>query len=189
MPPPGACEHDHLVISQIRTRGVAGATDEFVELHNPTAAAVTLDATWRLQSRSTTSTSFSTRWKGGASVTVRAGGRVLLVGKGFAAPPGAALPLVSGITDAAALRLVQGATVVDEVCFAFDDATRAAFDASFGCGGAPASNLPHANRSDAAGNVDASLLRRGDGAGDACVDSGDDGADFTHASPAVPHAD
>lgn len=48
---------NHLVISELRTRGDSGANDEFVELYNPTAGAVDL-AGWSLQYKSASGTSW-----------------------------------------------------------------------------------------------------------------------------------
>ena len=49
----------HVVVSELQTAGVS-ATDEFVELYNPTAAPVDISG-WKLQYKSDTGVSYSTK--------------------------------------------------------------------------------------------------------------------------------
>ncbi|MEA3464084.1 MAG: lamin tail domain-containing protein [Patescibacteria group bacterium] len=54
---------DHIVISEIATRGPNGAYDEFVELYNPTEQAFNLQG-WKLQTKSASGASWSNRTGG-----------------------------------------------------------------------------------------------------------------------------
>src|SRR5439155_21089984 len=55
---PGAA--NHVVISEFATRGPASATDEFVELYNPTGSAVDISG-WKLQYKSASGTLWNDR--------------------------------------------------------------------------------------------------------------------------------
>ncbi|HTB72312.1 MAG TPA: hypothetical protein VK762_03665, partial [Polyangiaceae bacterium] len=60
-----------LVISQVQTRGLSGASDEFVEIYNPAPGPMTFDATWVVKMMSATSgcgTSYTTLFSGGGQV-------------------------------------------------------------------------------------------------------------------------
>ena len=59
--PPAGAVASHVVISEFATRGPSSAFDEFVELYNPTNAAVTLDSSWTLKARSNATTTYSAR--------------------------------------------------------------------------------------------------------------------------------
>lgn len=174
----------HLVISEIRSRGAAGAGDEFVELYNPTSAAVTLDNTWKLEARSNATTSYSSRWTGSGK-TIPSHGHFLLAFTGYTASPAADEALSTGITDATSLRLSHSGTVVDAVCYAFDAASAAAYttDTTYTCEGAPITFNPHNNST--ATNTDASIERKGGGALGSCTDTGDNASDFQVIMPAA----
>jgi hypothetical protein len=183
----GACALGRVVIGEVRSRGAGGATDEFVALFNATGSAVTLDASWTLEVRGTTDTEYRAHWTG-AGASVPAWGHFLIAGAGYAQQPAADQALGIGIGDAASLRLVHGGTTVSAVCYAFNGATQAAFDATFTCAGTPASNLPHDDIASAASDADVSLARRPGGAAGNCTDTGDSAADFVAQSPATPAA-
>jgi hypothetical protein len=177
------CALGRVVISEVRSRGAAGAADEIIELYNATDAPVTLDATWKIEGRSDSGASYTARWKGTGGV-VPPFGHYLIAGTTYAQLPAADAKLGSGITDAASLRLVSGNTVLDAVCYGYDAGTLAAFDATYTCEGAPASNTPHDDSG--AGNVDVSFERKPGGASGNCTDTGDSASDFAPTSPATP---
>lgn len=174
------CALANLVIAEVRSRGAGGAADEFVVLFNPTSAAVTLDATWTLLSRSSTASSFASRWTG-AGASIPAHGFFLVAGSAYSQSPAADDHLSTGITDATALRLERAGNVVDTVCYKYDAATLATLEgAAYACEGTPADNLPHDDSASAASDVDQSLRRAH------CVDTGDNSADFAKQAPATP---
>jgi len=175
------------VVSQVRSRGAGGASDEFVEIFNATGAPVALDASWTLEVRGVADSSYRAHWKG-AGLSVPAYGHFLIAGTGYAQAPAADASLSSGIPDAASLVLTHAGASVDAVCYAYDATTQAAFDATFTCAGTPASNLPHDDKSSASSNVDTSLARKPAGAGGNCTDTGDDAADFVTETPAQPES-
>ncbi len=174
-----------MVISEIRTRGASGAGDQFVELFNATPSPVTLDSSWSIQGRPAAATSYAAHWVGHGQV-VPAWGHFLVVGPSYAESPPPDDFLAALSTDAGGLRLVQGTTVVDTVCFYFDAATLAALDASFGCPGTPVNDLPHDNTSSATSDVDASIARSPGGGLGNCTDTGNNAADFIAEMPATP---
>jgi hypothetical protein len=180
------CMLPNLLISEIRSRGAGGASDEFVELFNPTAAPITLDATWALSARSTTTGAYATRYAG-TGIVVPAHGHALIVGTGYTQMPTRDDVLLVGLTDATSLVLLHNGMPVDAVCFGFDATTLAAFaTTSFVCGGTPANNSPHDNTSSNASSVDVSLERKPGGALGNCTDSKNNAMDFVTQTPATP---
>jgi hypothetical protein len=184
-----ACANDHLVLSEIRSRGAAGASDEFIEIYNPTAADVVLDASWKIEARSSSATTYGTaRWVG-TGKTIGAHKHFLLTNTAYAQLPAKdEATTTSGITDATSVRLVHGTTLVDAVCYGFSAATKAALvaaGAGYDCEGAPADNLPH-NNTAGVGDVDVSIERRPGGMLGNCIDTGDNAADFITTTPAAP---
>jgi hypothetical protein len=182
----GVCALGHLVLSEVRSRGVAGGGDEFVELWNPTGASIPLDSSWMIEGRSATAAAYNARWKGAAGLSIPAHGHFLIASAGYVQAPTADDKLITGITDATSLRLVQGATTIDALCYYFSAANLIAFDATYTCEGVPVSNLPHNDASAAASNSDASLERLPGGSGGSCADTNDNTADFTPRAPADP---
>jgi hypothetical protein len=183
---PGTCACDRLVISEIRSRGAAGAADEFIELYNPTAAAVTLDNQWKLEGRSASGASYTTKWTG-AGVVIPSKGHVLIVGTGYAQSPAADAALSAGITDAASVRLLYMGATVDSVCYYYNTSTLTSLQgAGFTCEGTPVTNLPHNDGTSIASNSDASIERKPGGALGNCTDAGDSATDFSNIAPAAP---
>jgi hypothetical protein len=166
---------------------LGGGTDEFIELYNPTGSPVTLDATWNIEGRSNASGSYSVRWTGTGKV-IPAHGHYLIVGTGYTQSPAGDEKVSIGITDATALRLVQGTNDVDAVCYGYDATSKMPFtsDATYTCEGTPADNLPHNNGTSGASNSDVSIERKPGGAGGNCTDTNDNAADFATQMPATP---
>jgi hypothetical protein len=175
------------VISEIRSRGAGGASDEFVELFNATAAPVTLDSTWQIQGRSSTGATYTTRWAG-IGKSIPAWGHYLITGTAYTEVPAADDVLSTGITDASSLLLVEAGTTIDAVCYYFDATSQAAFDGSYTCEGTPVSNLPHNNTTAGASNSDVSIERLPGGTSNNCTDTQDNAADFHQADPATPQS-
>jgi hypothetical protein len=169
----------------VRTRGAAGASDEFVELFNASASPVTLDADWQIEGRSTSSGTYTKRWAGGGG-TIPAFGHFLVVGSKYAQSPGKDDGLATGITDASSLKLMHSGQIVDAVCFGFDAKTMAAFAAGYDCEGTPVSNQPHDDGAGSPSDSDASIERKPGGAAGNCTDTGDNASDFAARAPATP---
>jgi hypothetical protein len=172
-----ACSIGHLVISQIRSRGAGGGSDEFIELWNATPSPVALDTSWTVDARSSTSTSYTSRWTGSGK-SVPAWGHFLLGGSAYTQTPVDGSE--SGVTDASSVRLLHGTTVIDSVCYYSGSNP---FDASYTCEGTPVVN-PHDNS--ASTDVDASIVRKPGGAVGNCTDTNVNAADFATQTPATP---
>jgi hypothetical protein len=169
---------DHVVVSQLQTRGDGGGTDEFVELYNPTDADVSLGPDWSIVSRTQSDTTDLQRWQGHGG-TLPAHGYFLIGGTGYAEIPPRDDGLSSGISDAGRLKLVHvGDGDVDVVCFAYD-ANTASLVSAFGCPGSPARN-PHDDTSNS--NVGRGIQR----APRDCTDTGDNSVDFVAKMPCEP---
>jgi hypothetical protein len=179
----GACTRGHLVISQVQSRGLAGGSDEFIDLYNPTSAAVTLDSTWGIDARSNTSSSFGSRWAG-TSKSIPPLGHYLIVGTAYAGAAAGDGTLSSGVTDASSVRLTHSGTTVDEVCYAYNATTSTALMATgYGCPGTPATN-PHNDATST--DVAESLERLPGGAAGNCMDTGNSSHDFKTTNPSTP---
>jgi hypothetical protein len=180
-----ACTLDHLVISEIRTRGPGGAADEFVELYNPTPSDVTLDPSWSVQNRGSGALTYGIRWSGSGE-TIPAHGHFLIAGSGyFQDPPPDAMLAAALSSDSASMVLAQDlTTTIDAVCFFFDSGSLFVINNGFyTCEGMPVDN-PH---DDATGtNTDKSLERRPGGGLGNCADTDDNASDFAIRSPATP---
>lgn len=167
-----------LLISEIRTRGPAAtspASNEFVEIFNPTSASITFGATWTLESRDEGAASYTVRYTGEGQV-IGPGRHLLLGGSQYVGPPTADDMLASGITDEASVVLKNGAVVSDAVCMncgANNFSTHT-------CEGMPAAKVGCTN------NVDKSIERKPGAAQGNCIDTGDNAADFAELSPSNP---
>jgi hypothetical protein len=177
------CALGHLVISEIQSRGAAGGSDEFIDLYNPTGAAVTLDSTWSIEARSNASSSFGSRWAG-TSKPIPSLGHYLIVGSAYSGASAGDGTLSTGITDATSLRLLHSGTTVDEVCYAYDTTTRTALmGTGYDCPGTPATN-PHNDTSST--DVSEGIERLPGGAAGNCTDTGDSSVDFKTTDPSTP---
>ncbi|MFO0762735.1 MAG: hypothetical protein U0359_40230 [Byssovorax sp.] len=181
-----ACAGDHLLISEIRSRGMGGSSDELVELYNPTGAPITLDASYTLMSRSTGAANYALRWTGTGKVIPSHGHFLITNATGYTQMPAGDESLKSGITDATSLELLQSGAVIDAVCYAFSAGTKATLmGAGYVCEGMPADNLPHKDTS-GVGDADVSIQRKPGGALGNCTDTGDNASDFVTTTPAEP---
>jgi len=181
------CGIGHVVISEVRSRGAGGASDEFIELYNASATPVVLDSTWAINGRSTTAPSYTVRYAGGDGGVIPAYGHYLIAGSAYTQAPTPDALLVIGLTDATSLTLTQNGTTIDAVCYAFDATTTATLQMTgFTCSGTPVSNAPHDNTSSVTSNVDVSVERKPGGTAGNCTNTGDNSADFTTQTPATP---
>ena len=182
-----------LLLAELKSHGTGGVSDEFVELYNPGAAAVTVDPTWTLVHRNAITPCAmepsQVKFVGGGQV-VPPHRHMLVAGTAYTGAVAADAPLVNGgFNDAASVVLMHGAAVVDALCYAFDAASLANLltcSTPYTCEGTPASNLPHDNTTSAASNVDASLERKPGGAAGSGQDTGDSASDFVQVMPSHP---
>lgn len=174
------CELDHLVVSEVRSRGPEGGNDDFIEIHNPTSASVTLDANWKVKARSTSAQKYTDAFTGSGQV-LAAGGYFLIVNKdGLYSGPKGNAQMDAGINDAGSIVIDRAGATIDAVCYYFNAGNKAVLSGpGYTCEGEPVDNTVHA--SSTTGNIDASFERK------ACTDSGDNGADFTNIAPSTAH--
>jgi len=174
-----------LLISQVRTRGMGGAADEFVEIYNPGATDVIFDSSWKLAARSSTASALSLRYTG-TGQSLPAHGHLLLGGASYTGPVAADDALSSGITDAGSIVLQHNGILVDALCMYFDAQSENDI-LGFTCEGTPASNLPHNNSTSGGSDSDVSLERKPGGTLGNTQNTGDNAADFQNTTPADPH--
>lgn len=189
----GTCV-DVLLISEVRTRGLGGSTDEFVELYNAGDADVTADMSWVLEIRSAPqnqcgSTTYISRWAGSGE-TIPSHGHLLIAAEGYTQMPAADVVITGTgfLPDAASVRLMHGADVADAVCFYFNQQTQGSLTcpaSPFSCEGTPIQN-PHDGS--AATDTDESLERKPGGAQGNATDTNDSSADFAVITPATPES-
>ncbi|APR84627.1 fibronectin type III domain protein [Minicystis rosea] len=177
------CSINHLLISEMRTRGPAGDADEFIELYNPTSAPVVLDSSWSVSAIAIGEFVYTTRWVGSGG-TIPARGHYLIAASGYTQAPDADDVLAPSITDASAVQLEKGGTAVDILCFYSDFTTQLAIGA-YACEGTAIGN-PHDGTT--ATNNDKSLERRPSGKQGHCVDTGQNDTDFFVQSPSTPQS-
>lgn len=161
-----------LVISEIRSTGPGGGDDDFIELYNPTDAAITLDSMWQIRARSESSDYDAIgvrRWIGNGEI-LPAGGHFLIVGSKYDETATNTVTknatLKNGITDTASVILEYGsdpmaASTIDAVCYYIGStATRdKLLQPGYICRGTPVKN-PHS----ASDKKDASIERKPPGA-------------------------
>ena len=122
----------HVVISEFATRGPAGATDEFVELYNPTSSAVSI-AGWKVDYYATTwNSGYVTTYPTGATIPAHGfylwGNSNTAYGKYSGPTPADYESLSSGLSDGVsgaprAIRLINGSIVIDRVGYELDGGT------------------------------------------------------------------
>jgi hypothetical protein len=184
-----------LWLSQVKSRGLNGGSDEWVEIYNPGAAAVTFDSTWALKVRNAVSgcsgPAYGVRFNGGGQLIPSHGHILYANASGFsestATPADGTYPTTYGISDAASVILVHGNAVVDVVCFYYDTTTQMTLNCpggAFTCAGTPVMN-PHDNTTST--DTNASLERLPGGAGGNMVNTQNNAADFKATQPADPH--
>jgi hypothetical protein len=188
-----------LLISEVQTRGSAGAADEFIEIYNPMSVPVTFSNQWTIAGRSaastlaTCATSTVTNRATGSGQIIPAHGHLLIVGSAYDGTATSDGTLGSGFTDASSviLRYTSSSivTISDAVCFYYDATTQSVLTdcaTPYTCEGAPVSNLPHTNTTSATSNVDTSIERKPGGLLGNAQDTGDNATDFTPATISNP---
>lgn len=185
----GPCGINHLLISEVRSRGLAGGSDEFVEIYNPTMAPVVLDSTWTLEARVADAavTDYSVRWTGKGK-TIPAHGHFLIGGATYVDGPQRDDALAVPITDAASIVLAKNKLVIDALCYystlvQLADLINPITFFPFYCNGTPVLS-PHDDSTNT--NKDISLERKPGGTAGNCSNTGDNSVDFVVQSPGTP---
>lgn len=185
--PAGVCDcaGAHVMISEVRSRGVGGGSDEFVELYNPTGADVVLDAAWILEARSSTAGAYAARWTGSGK-TIPAHKHYLITGSQYMGAGVSDGILSPGVGDAGGITLKHMGMTVDALCYYYSAQNKTTVtNGTYVCEGMPVSNLPH-NDGTGASNSDVSIERLPGGALGGCMDGGDNSVDFATAMPSTP---
>ncbi len=178
------CGVDHVVISEVRTRGPEGGNQDFIELFNPTDATVVLDTRWRLDSRGEESATYTPRWTGDPQLTIGPGEHVLLANEEPGNPLGGATADAlynSGVPDGASVVLYRDDAVVDAVCFV---CVLGELPADFECEGEPLSRDAGCQT-----GGDRSVNRRAAGGVAGCADTDVNAADLEDLEPSTPTSD
>lgn len=175
------CDVDHLVISEVRTRGPDDGNQDFIELFNPTSTAVELTADFHVDARGEDAQSYGDpRWSGDGTIVIQPGKHVLLTNDAGDNPIGGATPddvYHSGIPDGASVVLYQGTSVLDAVCFTCKTTS---LGVDYVC------ERPELTRSSACSVAgDASVQRNRAGTVDGCADTDDNSADLSE-GPSTP---
>jgi hypothetical protein len=178
----GATCKPELLLNEIQSRGNVGATDEFIELYNPTDHAISFTSDWTIEGRGLTSgtslcsaNNYNARsYTVTTPLSIPSHGFLLLANTGSNPNPynGATaydLSYTNNFNDAASIVLKKGSTVIDAVCFHFDTSTQGKFTCAanaFVCEGASVDNMPHDQSTSVTSNTDVSIERRRGGDGE-----------------------
>src|SRR6266498_525405 len=169
--PQAAVKPGDVVISEFRTRGSAGATDEFIELFNATTVDVTIGG-WILKRSSGCGSTIASIATIPAGVALAPGEHYLVGGSSYDDPVAPDLPNKTlNIADdgGIALFLADGSTLIDRVGLC---ATTLYVDGS--------ALIPLIT------NVDRGYERKLGGASASCQDNNNNSADFQLINPSVP---
>ncbi len=170
--PTGLPPATNIVISEFRTSGPSGASDEFIELYNPTTLPV-LIGNWVIKRSSACGTTVATIVSAiPPTVTLAAGQHYLIGGTTYSGAVSPDLPNTSlGIVDTGGIALFRadGVTIVDQVGLCATTLYRE---------GTALATPP-------TGNVNRSFDRKSSSLG-ICVDSNNNVADFILRTPSDP---
>jgi hypothetical protein len=159
----------YLVISEFRTRGPNGTSDEFVELFNPSSAAVNIGG-WKIGNSSSCGTSLSTLVTVATGVVLQPGGHYLVAANGGSLTITADQTFSTSISDDGGIALVDAeGDVIDRVGMCISTQYRE---------GTPLTPL--------SGSSDQSYARNPIGAASGCYDVNNNAADFSLISPSAP---
>jgi len=159
-----------IVISEFRTRGPGGASDEFIELYNPTSTAVDISG-WKING-SNNAGAEETRATIPASTLLRSGQYYLVANNGYTGSVIANLKYGTAITNDGGIALLRSNnTIADEV----------GMDA--GSAYQEGTTLPRFSGT----TSDQSYERKLGGASDSCIDTNDNASDFGTAGSGSLH--
>ena len=158
----------HLVISEFRSRGPNGSNDEFIELYNPTGAAVTIGG-WSIRRSASCGVTTYSLVSIASNTTLQAGQHFLAASSSNSTVTGADQTFSASLADEGGLALVDPAgQVVDQAGMCISTQYR------------EGTNLVPLS-----GTVDQSYERR-PGGNTACYDTNNNAGDFVLITPANP---
>ena len=158
----------NVVISEFRFRGSEGASDEFVEIFNPTSAQINLNG-WKLNG-SNSSGSTGTRYTFATDVTLQPGQHLLLANIATVDGVSADFTYGTGITaDGGVALLRPDNSIVDAVGLSSGSAYKEG-----------------TNLASITSDMDQSYERKLGGASASCQDSDNNSSDFQSLNPSVP---
>ncbi len=158
----------NVVISEFRTSGPGGGTDEFVEIYNPTIAPIDISG-WQIWGSNSLGSNNS-RATVPALTTLQSGQYYLFANGGYTGSTPGDVTYSTGITDDGGIALkTNGGIIVDQVGMSSGSVFK------------EGTILPPLS-----GNVDQSYERKLGGASDSCVDTGDNSLDFSLITPSAP---
>lgn len=108
-----ACGTDHLVISEVQTRTPADRQNEFIELYNPTAAAITLS---NVSLRTQLFVLYTT-----PTLTIEPHAHFVIGGATYPGPIDGRVQANAEINDNGLVQLRAGAITIDSVCYCEPD--------------------------------------------------------------------
>jgi len=172
---------NHLVISQVQTNGDGGtqADDEFVELYNPTGAAIPITG-WSLQYRSSSGTSWSTQFNIAAG-SVPSHGYFLIARSAYNGSPARDLQngSIQMSASAGTIALVNNQTALGSPCSNAAIVDKVAWGTGTGlCAETTATSAPAANNS---------AQRKPGGTQGSGTDTDNNSNDFQSQVPSNPH--
>lgn len=108
---------DHIVISELQVASLASASQEFVELYNPTDQPVSVDG-WTVEYKSATAVDAPTNWKAKATLTGKVApyGHYLVATRGYLSDADAEWTASLAAT-AGAIRVVSGGETIDSLSY------------------------------------------------------------------------
>ncbi|APR84812.1 Hypothetical protein A7982_10161 [Minicystis rosea] len=179
---------DVLLISELQTRGSNGGSDEFIEIYNPNAYAVSFDGGWEIWTRSAASNACAALNKRitGAGQAIPAHGHLLFTNGSATGYDGAVAgdgTYTTGFSDSGQIVLLRSGTLVDSLCYYFSTTTQNNLTCPtppamwFPCQGT-VSNLPHNDTTATASNADVTIERKPGGAAGNGQNTGDNAADW-----------
>src|SRR5215217_4426568 len=158
-----------VVISEFRTRGPGGATDEFIELYNPTSSPVSVGG-WKVNASNNTS-STSTRATIPNLTVLQSGQYYLIANTSYSGTVSPNLTYGSGIADNGGIALLRSdSSIADQVGMSSGSAYK------------EGTILTPLN-----GLSDQSYERKLGGSSDSCTETDDNLADFANIVPSSPH--
>ena len=159
----------NLVISEFRTRGPNGTNDEFIELFNPSGAAVNIGG-WKIRESSGCGTTISNLITVATGVVIKPGGHFLVASDSSSLTITADQTFSTSIADDGGIALVDAdGDVIDRVGMCLSTQYRE---------GTPLTPL--------SGSSDQSYARNPIGVASGCYDVNNNAADFSLISPSSP---